>query len=395
MRKIYLSKCSCVTLGLIFTVLLLAFSSHSDVKAQSYSFDDFNDNSGCPVLNEVACPFGEGNCDTEGWSLSHGSPDLKQISGDPVNSTICAFIGNTDFPYLKNEGIFKSFSFESGKTYRISYQIKTKWLQGGVAVRATNDIVAGSCGNTSYSIPTSQSQQLIENSTLFRDTTWQTFSVDFTPGSNFSQIWIRPYGGSDNGSVYIDNISISECSIVTPSSITGPNNDLCKGTVETYRTTSIPATSSYTWQVLSGSTVLWTRTTTPNYVNIDAVYFNPGSYTLRVRRTNACGGNSSWKSNYFAVRSTSDPKCGSCGGRVCATVYPNPTSEYLDVSLDESDNATPTEILVYDDKNQMVKNTKSAESFQRIDIKDLPGGSYFVHIKQGEKVSKKKVLVKH
>lgn len=98
-----------------------------------------------------------------------------------------------------------------------------------------------------------------------------------------------------------------------PQYITGPNHDLCQGEVEVYQTPHVPGAESYRWEIVGQS---WTRTTNSNEVSISGWYFNPGTYTLRVRAQNPCG-NSAWRQANIIVRSNSHPSCGGCSGRFC------------------------------------------------------------------------------
>jgi hypothetical protein len=75
------------------------------------------------------------------------------------------------------------------------------------------------------------------------------------------------------------------------------------------------------------------------------------------------------------------------------TVYPNPTSEVINVDFD-----TPTdgEILIYllDNKGGLVKTTKieAATTSKEINMQDLPSGIYYLRLTKGKLVNVYKVV---
>jgi hypothetical protein len=75
------------------------------------------------------------------------------------------------------------------------------------------------------------------------------------------------------------------------------------------------------------------------------------------------------------------------------TVYPNPTSEVINVDFD-----TPTdgEIMIYllDNKGGLVKTTKieAATTSKEINMQDLPSGIYYLRLTKGKLVNVYKVV---
>ena len=70
------------------------------------------------------------------------------------------------------------------------------------------------------------------------------------------------------------------------------------------------------------------------------------------------------------------------------TVYPNPASDFINVS-----NAENAQITLFDIRGKVMAEIESATAEQVIDINKLANGTYFLRIKDGNSVTTKKVVV--
>lgn len=99
----------------------------------------------------------------------------------------------------------------------------------------------------------------------------------------------------------------------------------------------------------------------------------------------------------------------SCGFRVA--VYPNPANTSLTIVYDQEDNfagnvnevksaiITPTvkDITLFNDKGNAVNSTtiKSGESKAVLDTRNIPNGTYYLHITEGKETIKKQIIIQH
>lgn len=93
-------------------------------------------------------------------------------------------------------------------------------------------------------------------------------------------------------------------------------------------------------------------------------------------------------------------------GRNCPiyrNIYPNPANTNLTIELNpDGDTLTKStgyinEISLYNNKGKEVKSAtiKSGETKTILDTKNLPNGTYFLHIKEGKEIIKKQIIIEH
>jgi len=168
------------------------------------------------TLNSTCSGNGYNNGCVNGWNASHGDP------------TVMGTVGSNTWVWMwshsnKGEGIVTNYNFESGRTYQISFRIKasTNVTNPTTAVQnATLNVQATSAlpATSGYIIPSSANAQSIWTSTVANaGTSWQTITVNYTPTSNFSQLWFYPLmtaNSTSNGSAQIQ-MEIDDV-VVTP-----------------------------------------------------------------------------------------------------------------------------------------------------------------------------------
>uniref|UniRef100_UPI0023EC7B87 T9SS type A sorting domain-containing protein n=1 Tax=Daejeonella sp. H1SJ63 TaxID=3034145 RepID=UPI0023EC7B87 len=99
-----------------------------------------------------------------------------------------------------------------------------------------------------------------------------------------------------------------------------------------------------------------------------------------------------------------------CGGYAVSSslvVYPNPASTELNISNteeagvkdgDSKDESNP-EFLVrlYNEKGNILRSAKNPKGSKglKLDIAEVPNGTYYLHISKGKEVIRKQVIIQH
>ena len=157
-----------------------------------------------------------------------------------------------------------------------------------------------------------------------------------------------------------------------PFSIHDPNN-MSTGSV------------TYDWDVSGGyfawiDTYAWTTITEPYLV-------------LYAGSRNVCG------SLGMISRSWSAENGGCPPGEICEmSVFPNPSSDELTVSLSSTDNKnTTTNVKLADSNGTVVYSGTAAKNAKeiKIPVKDLKNGAYYLSITQGRKIKQQQIIIRH
>ncbi len=149
--------------------------------------------------------------DVEGWGVSHGTPALTAgYQGNGVSMWARTKPGGV----ARGEGIFTCYNFHMGHTYQICFRVMntTGNNNGNLFLRAVNGLVINS---TSAVIPSVPASSHLIHGTHINTTSWQQYTVSFTPNADYSMLWIYPFSPDDivNGQLYevvVDDIQINE-----------------------------------------------------------------------------------------------------------------------------------------------------------------------------------------
>lgn len=146
--------------------------------------------------------------------------------------------------------------------------------------------------------------------------------------------------------------------------------------------------SSVSWSVTPGITYY------PGTNELD-FYFPYSGYSavsISVNATNTCG--TSYNSSYYLSKKTFG--CGS----YLVTVYPNPSSDELNIeissdklSVKESD-LVPKQIFIVDESNTIIHSSIPQKSSARLDIRNIPDGIYYLHIVIDKNKVVERILIK-
>jgi hypothetical protein len=128
-----------------------------------------------------------------GWTASHGNPSVYGT----IEENTWAWMWSHS---KKGEGIITNYTFEAGKTYQISFRIKTSTnvsnpnlivLNSTANIRAVSTLTAKT---GSYDLPTiPKSSELIWSKPIGKNiNNWHTINLSFTPIINNSQLWFYP-----------------------------------------------------------------------------------------------------------------------------------------------------------------------------------------------------------
>ncbi len=144
-----------------------------------------------------------------GWISTHGSPDvnsnyahlgIQAYEGSKYMHGYVKWNGNCSTDKVRGEGIALNYSFQQGVTYRLKYAFRRMASSGGGTFASswllTNGLpnktgsssnVCTNTGEVAPSIPTGS--QTVHTPGYAAG--WQYFTHDFTPSSNFGQLWFR------------------------------------------------------------------------------------------------------------------------------------------------------------------------------------------------------------
>jgi hypothetical protein len=162
-----------------------------------------------------------------------------------------------------------------------------------------------------------------------------------------------------------------------------------------YYTSSIEG-ASYTWTVDNPN--VWF--TTPNgYSSSTVISIDPEYFTISLTIS---AGNCSYTVSLPGQLSPGlycqcfyDPfQCpGQGGGGMGFTVYPNPSSEELILSIDDKNLVSEYEFEIYNQYGYLIKNIKSTEKSLSIDVRDFKKGNYIIHFVTKDKREMGRFLV--
>jgi hypothetical protein len=165
------------------------------------------------------------------------------------------------------------------------------------------------------------------------------------------------------------------------------NSSMCSGYGQVVTANVLGNPTSLSWAVIGGNS---SNAYLTDY-GAGSAYFNsyvPDCYGLQISMSNSCGNSSDGTTicvdNCFARYS----------------VYPNPTKDYISVHFEQFDKARllpeqltlyreKTQESVYDIANSQIVASLNKEGVLQIPVKNLPRGTYYLHMISGEKAEQK------
>jgi len=174
--------------------------------------------------------------------------------------------------------------------------------------------------------------------------------------------------------------------------VSGPGS-ACHNQNVYYNTVTLPNATNYTWSWPTD----WTYQSgqgTP-YLSLNT---GPTSYggAVTVRVANNCDAGGSPAVQYTSV--------SSCGGYAALSVYPNPTSDEINVSLDEYDSSgkktdevppdSNFQVALYDKNQRKLALIQANDRLVKIPVKDLPDDTYYLRLWYKEAVLQRQILIK-
>ncbi len=124
----------------------------------------------------------------KGWSSSHGNPT---VLGN-LNTNTWAWLSISK---ENSDGIFTDYNFIIGKTYKISFKIKTlSTVENSFSPMANVIATTGLKGYSSRIPISSENNETIWSKGLNKKTNrnWQTVSITYTPTKSNTQLWFYP-----------------------------------------------------------------------------------------------------------------------------------------------------------------------------------------------------------
>jgi len=192
-----------------------------------------------------------------------------------------------------------------------------------------------------------------------------------------------------SGTATVSIAGVNDCGEGNPSSldvevdaipapvVTG-ENEVCDNTSEDYTTENNDG-STYTWDVAGGTIATGQGT---NTITVD--WGDPGNGTVSVSvETGAGCTGSSDTLEVLIDNCTGIPETGDNG---TISLYPNPASDYLNISLNSLDNASYS-IKIYNRLGQQLISRKveflKGNQTRQINVSQLPGGLYLMVVQHG------------
>lgn len=143
----------------------------------------------------------------EGWYASSGYP---MVLGDIKTNTWAALTSSQN----KVEGIFTNYSFVLGKTYILSFRIKTETdCKGSIAaIKATTGL--SHLDDSQADIIKANDELIWSKEFIGKSNKWELVSLKFTPSKNNYQLWlyttVSPLANTNGyAQIELDDIEIS------------------------------------------------------------------------------------------------------------------------------------------------------------------------------------------
>jgi len=97
--------------------------------------------------------------------------------------------------------------------------------------------------------------------------------------------------------------------------------------------------------------------------------------------------------------------CGGSSPMAGIVAYPNPASSELNVAVNEAVTTQPNNVaktpsknyrvILYDNKGQILRSSDTANKKCNLNIADIPNGTYYLHVIDGDNVVEKQIIIKH
>jgi PKD repeat protein len=181
------------------------------------------------------------------------------------------------------------------------------------------------------------------------------------------------YGGEAED--YIINITSTTTTAKPVTAFTASTTTAAaNNTVVTFMDQSTNTPTAWAW-TFTPNTVTYQNGTNAASQNPSVKFTANGNYSVKLLATNVAGSDSLTKSNYITVGTTgiNDTKANT---EAC-NIYPNPTSDYVNISIPAQTKITTTTITNLEGK---VLQTYNQLKENKIDVSGLPNGLYFLKI---------------
>ena len=348
----------------------------------------------CGTQSGGNCSTFENNCILN-WQKSHGTPQLIAAIPSFLNQI---FMWATTPDYSRGEGIFASYNFTSGNVYTIKVRAAAgNSVPGELRLVAANGMTGsttygGDCGSI---IPTVSGSHTITSTNLTQS--FVTYTWSWTPGSNYSQIWIYPYYfSSEQFDMYVDFVSIYP--------------DSCAGTV-IYNSGAVDYGTVRGAYIYAGSTagtggsgtVTIANNQTTSLYAINDIYLLPefqatlssGEFSAQIVSCNAqirlkSGENNALENDLDRpvrpVKFGLEERAGKqpLEQQNETGIFPNPVRDILTVRWNDLSRSAISVIRIYNELGVLVNQVRpavfSSGNTIRINVSDLPPGLFILTI---------------
>ncbi len=214
---------------------------------------------------QLLLPNGSFENDFSSYALnfSHTIPNafkdgkVTNWNASPVNTSGSPFMllgNNGNYAFGRafaacnaNTGIFTDYSFQMGRTYKISFYVNVDFGSKSMMVKAATGLVNGFIG-VNGSMPNVPNEVIYQNNNLdvlpitnvFGAVEYSKVTINYTPTANYSQLWIC--GGNVGSGVLLDYVEIDKCPAPNRNIVECPTSFAAKNEAGVYQNTNLSGT---------------------------------------------------------------------------------------------------------------------------------------------------------
>jgi hypothetical protein len=380
--------------------LLLVVAANGSVSGQCQNIA-FN-----PTCSTVvgSCPTWAPQCGN-GWFRSNGTPQFFTYTYlGKGNVTVTGYYLYMWSAGGSGEGAFTSFNFTPHQTMEFKVRVNTADGPGNLFFYAANGLSASTSSACGEAIPSVQKQLIGQVSGA--NGAWTDYTFEFTPNSNYTQLWIYPEATSE--AQYNTNVMY------------GTACQSCVGTI-VYNTGTMPVGQSISGIIQAGSsagsggsgvvlaqaasvTDLMASTEVDLLPEFQATVSGSGSFTAEVQ---ACQGarSSQGIADYDAInppvvatnennRTTANILgAGENAGLQKILVYPTISTGAVTVSGSPQQLNNADLLLLDESGRQVFRRHNNGENTITLDLSGLRNGLYYLQVKNTAGVTIQKLII--
>lgn len=330
---------------------------------------------------------------TNGWKVSYTSTDHSAIK-DPVNAG--KYISKWgDYPLMRHDIGYGPYDMSSRKYYVLDPRVSGSISLMCVGNQRTYAITGSISGSTySWSKDASLFNQVSGTNTA------STYTVSATSGTG--NAWVAVQTTTPSGQIATTPYFYAWVGKAQVQSISGPSSVSRNIQYMYYANANNSSGTSYNWSVSPSGPYLSPSGGEVN--SCGATFYTSGSYQLLARAVNACG------------TSTWSPKSVYVGSGKMLTLYPNPASDNVSITVNEdpqiyvandtlisrsvisnSSNVEPKTytIRIFNNQSTLLSTCIRSGKYFSVPLTNMREGTYIIEVSEGNNRYTQQLIVKH